>query len=476
MKNLIAYKRSILSVFIALAAIVANAQKKYVESFEVNDDATIVVNTSYTNIVFETWNKNKVEVEAFIEGEDLTEEEKQEIFDNWNFQVLGNSNTVMITSRPQMAWGNNISFSNMDALKELKFLDPMLKDMPVMTKFEMPELPMEALQSMGDLKFDYEEFNKNEEEYMKKWEKQIEKKFGKDFEIKMEKWGEEFAKEWNAKNGEKISAEWEAKMEAWGKKFGKEMEAWGANFEKDMQKLVEKYEKENGKGSYTKEVITTPNGNKTIIFKANKNGKIKDIKATKTLIIRMPKDSKTEIDVRHGEIKMADARNVRATLNHTPFIANSIDGGKTLINASYAPVIIDEWKYGTLYVRFVDNCSIGTIEAITLRSNSSDVLIGTIIKDANLTGSLGNFKINGIAKNFGTINIVLKNNDAIINIPDSSFSFLFDGKKSTLKYPKSLELTNTKKGDRVLVKGFNNTANSSNNLKFEALYSNITVE
>ena len=51
----------------------------------------------------------------------------------------------------------------------------------------------------------------------------------------------------------------------------------------------------------------------------------------------MPKNTKTDINVRYGEIKMADAFNVKATLNHTPFTADRIDGVQTLINASYAP-------------------------------------------------------------------------------------------------------------------------------------------
>lgn len=477
MNNTIAYKHSIVAFVLLALTFTLNAQSSYKESFDVTGDVLVSVNTSYTNVVFETWNKDKVEVEAFIEGDNLTEKEKKEIFDNWNFNVLGNSSQVIVSSFPEVSWSGMEAISGLDALKELEFLGPMLQDMPILTKMQVPALPADLMKNMEGLQFDYEAFNKNEEAYMKKWEADVKKKFGKDFAQKMEQWGEEFAEQWNDKNGNKINKEWAAQMEAWEKKFGKEMEAWGENFGKDMEKWAEEFEKKNGKeGNYTKKVITDPKGNKTIIFKSNTTGKLKDVKATKNIIIRMPKNTRTEIDVRHGEIKMADLRNVRATLNYSPLTANSIDGDETLINAAYAPVIVDDWKYGTLYLKFVDNCVISNIESINLRSNSSNIFIGMIAQNADLTGSLGSFRIDEIGKNFKKINITLKNNDAMLFAPDTAFTFYFTGKKSTLKYPRSLELTNSKKGDEVLVQGFKIKRNPNKALTINALYSNLQVQ
>src|SRR5690606_27513915 len=106
-------------------------------------------------------------------------------------------------------------------------------------------------------------------------------------------------------------------------------------------------------------------------------GAVKNSK--KTIIIRLPKNAKTNINIRHGELKMADVNNVRANLNYSPFTANSIDGGKTLITASYAPVAVNTWKQGVLNVKFVDDCSLETVQEIRLQANSSDVRIGNII-------------------------------------------------------------------------------------------------
>lgn len=479
MNNLKVYKHSILVLFVLGLFGTSFGQFKSVESFDVTgDDVVISVNTSHTNVTFETWNKNRVEVEAFVDGENLSEAEKKEIFDSWNFEVLGNSSRVVITSYPELHFDGNTLFPDLSNMKELEFLGPMMKDMPIMATFEMPALPEQLFSDIGDLQFDYEAFKADEKEYMKKWDAQMKEKFGKDFQIKMEKWGQEFSKEWDDKNGEKLSKEWQMQMEAWGEKFGKEMEVWGQNLEKDMEIWVQELDddsKNDANSHFTKKVITSPNGNKTIILKSKKTGELRDVKATKNIIIRMPKNSKSEINVRHGEIKMADVMNVKATLNYSPFTANSIDGGASLINAAYAPVIVDNWKHGTLYLKFVDDCTISTVNKLNLRANSSDVLIGTLVDEATMVGSLGNFKIDEISNGFTAINITLKNNDAFIKMPGTAFTFAFDGKKSTLKYPKALLLESKKQGDRVLVTGFNKQVNATRKINLNALYSNVTL-
>ena len=51
--------------------------EKISKSINVNKDATIDLNTSHTNIEIETWNKDVLEVEAYIESDKLTKEELQ---------------------------------------------------------------------------------------------------------------------------------------------------------------------------------------------------------------------------------------------------------------------------------------------------------------------------------------------------------------------------------------------------------------
>lgn len=470
MSNLKQLKHSIIALAIGIGSV--SAQSDYKETFNVGDDVVVDVNTSYTQIVFETWNKNKVEVEALIEGDNLSEEEKKEIFDAWDFNVMGNSKRVVISSNSDNRYGGRPIA--MELIPDMEFMGPLMEELlgPMQQSFKNVRLPEKLIHGVGNIQFDYEEYERDEKGYMKKFEKQMEKNFGKDFEKDMEAWGEEFGKQFE----ENFGPEFEKRMEAWGEQFGKNfekrMEAWGENLEKQMEQAYGT----DDKGNYSKKVITSPNGAKTIIYKSEQRSELKEKKAKRTLIIRMPKNAKTEINVRHGEIKMADAINVKANLNYSPFTANSIDGGETLINAAYAPVSVNNWKYGTLYVKFVEDCAITNAESINLKANSSNVNLGTINKEALLEGSFGALEIGAIANNFERIDIRLENTDAVIHVPNASFSFTFDGKKSGLRYPKTFQLDQQKKYDRVLVTGFNKNKNPSQLFKITANYSNVKLQ
>jgi len=425
-------------------------QGKYVESFDASKDMVVTVNTTHVNIIFETWNKNKVEVEAFIDDNSLSKAEKQKYFDAWKFNVLGNSKKVVITSSP---WGHgeDMEFDfNFDEMEfNMEFLGPLLEDMeiPEIPDFEMPEmpeLPEHILEGISTINFDYEAFKENEEEYMKEFEEQMEENFGPEFEEKMEAWGEKFEKEWEEKHG----PEWEAKMEAWEEKHEKDMEAWGEKFGKEweekaeeMEKMAEKIEKEYEE-------------------KYEEYNKLQ--KVNKTIIIRMPKNTKTDVNVRHGELKMADAYNVRATLNYSSFTANSIDGGSTLINAAYAPVIINNWVQGSLNLNYVKECSIKNVKALNLQAISSNVLVDLVENSAVLSGSISHLQINKIADNFSSLNIILENTEAVISLPKTEFSFIMNGTYSELKNPKSITLSK-------------NSA-LSKSIAVNASYSSITVK
>ena len=461
MKNLKLYKLSILIV-LALATTFGYSQKKYVESFNVSDNVEVSVNTSFTNVVFETWNKNKVEVEAFIEGDNLSDSQKEQLMKNWDLDVTGNSKKINVTSN-----SGSQPFA-MNDMPNLDFIGPLMENMvmPMMQNIKVPPLPEDLLENIGDIQFDYEEFQKDEEGYMKKFEAQMDKKFGKDFEKRMEEWGKRFEESWDEKRADSIGEAYGKRMEAWGEEYGKKMEAWANEIEK-------KYENEGG--NYTKTVTKSPNGT-AIVIQGNRSSTGNNTNVKKTIIIRLPKNSKTEVNVRHGDLKMADANNIKANLNYTPFTANSIDGGQTLINASYAPVIVNVWKQGGLNVKYVDNSKIDNVQNINLQANSSDVRIGNVSNQAFLSGSFGNLKIDKVSDGFETLDIRLENTDAKVKVPTGSFSFYFTGKKSTLKYPKSLQLKESKSADRVVVKGFNQNNGSNKTITINSTYSNVSLQ
>ncbi|MCB0453059.1 MAG: hypothetical protein KDC94_09285 [Aequorivita sp.] len=461
MKNLKLFKHSTL-VVLALATTFGYSQKKYVESFNVSDNVEVSVNTSFTNVIFETWNKNKVEVEAFIEADNLSESQKEQLMENWNLDIIGNSKKITVTSN-----AGKQPFA-MNEMPSLDFIGPLMENMvmPMMQNIKVPPLPEDLLENIGDIQFDYEEFQKDEEGYMKKFEDKMDKKFGKDFEKQMDEWGKHFEESWDEKRADSIGEAYGKRMEAWGEDFGKRMEAWANEIEK-------KYDDEGG--NYTKTVTKSPHGT-SIVIQGSRGSTGNNTNVKKTIIIRLPKNSKTEVNVRHGDLKMAEANNVRANLNYTPFTANSIDGGQTLINVSYAPVVVNVWKQGALNIKYVDNCKIYNVQNINLQANSSDVRIGNVSNQAFLSGSFGDLKIDKVSDSFETLDIRLENTDAKVKVPTGAFSFYFNGNRSTLKYPKSLQLKEAKSSGRVLVKGFNLDNSSNKTVTINSNYSNVTLQ
>ena len=511
------------------------AQTRYKENFKASKDMTVQVNTSYTNVIFETWDKDLVEVEAFVDGENLTEKEKKEIFNDWKFDVLGNSQKVVITSNPNNFEEGIGAIVGLDALKSLESLKALerLGDMPSlgeMPKFdfafnfdvpevpdfrEIPDWPFSKSQPSikrkdgytnyhfnddGAHMFDQEAYEKDKAGYVAK----LNKKYGTNVTVKqvdrwleevdvwadefsavMEKWGEEFGKNFSDKFSQKKKKKMEAwgeefgkKMEAWGEefgeKFGQEMEAWGEEFGEKFGKEMEEWAKqfEDDANRWTQE--TDKNGNK-IIYKSGKDMQFHG-KANKTIIVRMPKGTKTDVNVKYGELKMASAYNVKATLNYATLTANSIDGGKTLIDASYAPVYVNNWNDGSLKVSYVEDCRLNNVKVIDLHANSSDVNINELTSNAILSGSFGNLYVLKVSPNFKSIDIVLENADAVLSLPNTDFQFYYNGKKSNLKHPKALQLTETKSFDRQLLKGYHQSNSSTKSININANYSNITFQ
>ena len=82
---------SITLLLIALAIpkeVWSQKQTKVSQSLKVDDDVTIDLNTSFCNIEFDSWNKDVVEIEAYVEGENLSKEELQAALESWIKDVI----------------------------------------------------------------------------------------------------------------------------------------------------------------------------------------------------------------------------------------------------------------------------------------------------------------------------------------------------------------------------------------------------
>jgi hypothetical protein len=456
---------------------------KLSKKIDVTKDVNIDLNTSYVEIEIDTWNKNTLEIEAYIEGEKLSNEELQEALKNWNLKVEGSGDYVKISSQgTHGSWSNFHSLNldledlnlDLESLKSLEDLNiyiaempempvmPELPAMPEMVHVNMPELPLlpDLPEGVTNVSFDTEAYEKDGEVYLNKWSKE----FGKENEKKMKAWGREMAKvdfssyekameKWSEKFGKDYEAkmavwsqkmeaefdeEWSQKMEAWGEKYGKQMEERALIMEQRMEareksmearaEAMEKRHEERARAlEKRQEVHEKRNTDRS------KRLHLRSENVKKRIKIKMPKKAKLNLNVRHGELKMSSViNNLKADISHGVFVANHIDGSETSINVSYSPIDITTWNLGELNLKYVEDAHIQTVGSLMLNSVSSDIILSSLLNNAIIDGSFGELTIDNIADSFSNLNIILENSDALISLPKNEYSVFFKGNRSKL--------------------------------------------
>lgn len=529
---------------LCLITTVGFAQKKEIktsQSAKVNKDVVVELNTNYVEIEIDTWNKDEVQIEAYLESDELSQDELKKALKSWNLNFDATTDKVVISSNGGSSTGS-LSTPNYDVfLQDLEFdladlpkmpeMPPMpvlpdmadlpkMPDIPKMPEFpELPELP----ESIKIINFDYEEYQEKGEKYLSQWSKQYEKQGGKELQKSMEAWAKKFAesgfeekmKKWGETYGKQFDGKWAIEMEKWGEKFGKsfgkdmekwgeefgerfgkeweeKMEAWGERFEKQMEKQSKLKEKQSALLERTEELknrleerreelserqskrrdelekrrakilsqrFSNPNSSKWISdFDNAYNNKIKRV-----IKIKMPKKAKLKLNVRHGELKIASVlNNVTGDLSYTNLLAQNIDGRDTSINVSYSKVLVNDWRNGTLSLKYVDEVLLENVKNLTLNSNSSNINIDNLSGNNIIDGSFGELAIRNIMDAFSNLNIVLENSDAWIKLPNTDYTLMFRGERSRLNN----EVTKTK----------TRNGTSGKSIVINAKYSNVVTD
>ena len=423
---------------------------KVSRSIKVNKDVTIDLNTSHCNIVFDTWNKDTVEIEAYIEGEQLSKEELENVLKSWGVDIDATTDLVSIRTKGSgsKTWVYRTDGHDEDdmvgaVLRELKYELAEMPEMPEMPQMpEMPELPElpELPEGVNNIEFDYKAYKKDGEKYLEKYTEKFESRYGKDYAKKMEAWGDKFSKEWGEEFGEH--------MEAWGERFAKQMEGQAERIEAHAARVVAQAErikanKEHAKAhkEHTKErsiLIKERREKISDLLDGNSNPNIK-----KTIKIKIPKKAKIKVNVRHGEIEFAaNIDDLKADLSHTKFTAYSINGSSTSINASYSPVFVTHWNLGELNLNYVKNAELEHVAHLVLNAISSEVDIENLTGSAVVDGNIGDIEIYKIADSFNNLNVILQNSNAVITLPKVDCNVQYKGKHSRLSHPKNASKEN----------------------------------
>ena len=315
---------------------------------------------------------------------------------------------------------------------------------------------------------------------VEKWRKDIDA-WGEDFGEDMQAWGERFGKQFGGSMealGANFSRALESDMAALGQNLDKAMQGWSNEFAQKLEKMAE----EQG-GNLQKTVTRDANGNVStqMTYSFSSNGPNGTAAAKprgsykRKIIVHMPKAAKLDLNVRHGNIKIAAATNAKVNLSHGDFMAQSISGDKTLINVAYSPVDVTKWDYGTLQASYLKNCVIDQAKSITVNSRASSIVINELEDAAVITGSFSELSIPKLGKNFTTLNINVENSDVVLNLPDTPFHFNFNGVRSRLNYPKSIDAKVMEGLNSNMVNGFYKSRNTESIIAISSKFSDIVL-
>jgi len=346
-----------------------------------------------------------------------------------------------------------------------------------------------------DMSFDSAQYNRDKKAYVaamnkkygtsvnlsqvEKWRQDIQD-WGDDFGDDMKAWGERFGKQFGG-SAEALGANFgralESDMAAMGQNVGKAMQGWSDDFAQKLQQMAE----EQG-GSLKKTVTRDANGNVSTQMTYSFSGGSPAVAASKPkgsykrkIVVHMPKDARLDLNVRHGNIQIESATNARVNLAHGDFIAETISGDKTLINVAYSPVDVASWDYGTLRASYLKNCVIEKAKSINIDSRASSIVIKELEDAAVITGSFGELSIPKLGKNFKTLNISVENSDVVLNLPETPFHFNFNGVRSRLNYPKSLDAKVMEGYNSSMVNGFYKSRNTDSIIAISSKYSDIVL-
>jgi hypothetical protein len=507
------------------------AQKKLSktsQSIKVNKDVIIDLNTSHVEIQLETWNRDIVEVEAYIESNKLSPEELERALQAWNLKVEGSNAKVTISStggRSMVYYGEG-DYGNLVKDLEFQLADlPEMPKMPVMIHMpnlpempEMPEMPEfpelpELPKDLNSVRFDYDKYQEEGEKYLTEWSKAYEEKGGKElkkrmeewakrfaesgYQEKMEKWGEDYGKrfegkwakdmekwgekfgekyskdmeKWGEEFGEKFGEEWAQEMEVWGERFGKEMEQKAKVMEKRGEAIEKRHEKnaehtEDRRKEMEERRNLMRNKRESILVKRMES--VSNSQMRKVIKIKIPKKAKLKTNIRHGELKLSSViYNMKGDISHSFLVAEHIDGSDTSINVSYSPVVINTWNLGTLNLNFVDKAQIKNANNLVLNSKSSNINIENLTDTGIIDGSFGDLTISNLTTSFNNLNLVLENSDALVNLPKHiDYSLYFKGNRS--KY-------NNKPTTQKTIRNYPEGQSSNRTIIVNAKFSNVII-
>lgn len=489
----------ILSVALLLVTseLSAQSQKKtYTETFNVKDNTVLNINTSHADIEFDTWNKKQVLVEATIVLEGATEEEAAKYFESNPIKILGNSSEIEISTRNDNSWVTKIAgvpgYTDdiVIAMPEVEpfFLDieiPDLPEVPMVVEIPpIPPIPPVPPAEFGE--FDYEAYQERGEDYLKEWSERFRENFDEEWQEQMKEWGEQYKA--NMEEYEKLQEENRKEREAIREEHLKERE----EIRKEMQEAREQVREEQARvreeqrrireeqREVRRQVIRSTDVDVDVapkIYYYSSDGESKKYKVKRSIKIKMPKSVKLNMNVRHGEVKLAEnVKDIKATLSYARLLASTIDGENTNIVAAYSPVTVQQWNLGALNTSYSGDIDLKDVRYLVLNATSSQVTIDRLLKSAKVQNNLGALYINSISPEFTDMEISVQNGELECALPAVPYTIYTKGSHSSFSFPKDLTLIKKDERYQTVHQGYHLSENTNKSIVINSRYSDVSLE
>jgi hypothetical protein len=454
--------------------------KTYKEIFNVNKDTEINISTSYADIEFETWNKDQVEITAVIELEGVADDEAQSYFDKDRVKIMGNSQEIEISTQGASPYAFDFRTVNID-IPDIPSVAEIIEhvEIPEIIIPEIAMIPsMPPLPPLPPIEFDYDAFKKDGDKYMKEWKKEFDKTFDKEYKERFEEWGKEMEKMAEERDAQREELREEReKMREEREKVREEMHERLREQREEMRAQREELRAEQAElRKQLREEARTIHGSPNVFYFSS-DGKHKEYKVKKRIIIKMPKYIKLNMNVRHGEVKLAEnAKNINASLSYASLLASTIDGANTDIRVSYSPVTVKNWNYGSLSTDYSEKVNLKEVNELKLKSVSSNVVIGRLASKAMVTNTFGLLQIDGIADSFNSVDISMENGELDCKLPQTAYVITVNENTSGFKYPETLKLSSTKKYGGNLHTGYNIHKQDGKTIKINSKFSEVVLK
>ena len=446
--------------------------KTFTDTFNVQKDVEVEINAAHCDINVTTWNKNQVQVKAYIEIEGLTKDEAEKYFKGWNFEALGNKSKVRISAQGnnKFPFKNDFVFFNdqnfvMPDINLENFDAIVLPDMDFNFDFDFKDLKiMESLESLENLG-DFDKWVGKDGEYNFTW-----KDGDKNITIKSKKEWEDFKK---TKEYKELQSKMKLEREKMRKELAKSKEEIRKKIKEnqmkvkiDKEKIKRSLEKAKRELEKLKFSYSADQSNLTI------NGK--KVKITKKIEIKVPTKATFDLNTRHCKVKLPKTV-ASGSVKYGKFDANALAGGELKIY--YSPVTIEELNSSNLYLNNVTDATIASVTNTKLQNSSSKVKIAKINQNVDIKHKFGNLFIDAIASNFGSFNLYLDYADAEVTLTNIKEKLKYDITEKSPWYPNKPSMKIVL-GDKKTqeVNGNFIIANGNNGFAIKGKYSQLLVK